>query len=338
MLHAKYVSITFAVFLLLATTNGSGNSAILKNENSLAQWPGGLIIDHSCINLGTVPDEWIDAAQANVRIHYAHTSHGGQITVGLERIESADSKYDYALGYGVLPTDDGALCMLDGNPPHDYITPDLYWEDGGDSITQNTLDNNPTITVSLWSWCTQVNYYDSTQVQDYLDTMNALEIANPDVTFIYMTGNAQADSGDGYNRWLNNEMIRDYCETNNKILFDFADLDCWSGGDQNTFAYTADSTTYTIPVEHDDFSGDEAAHTTYTSCEQKGRAFWWLVACLAGWNAPSTTTDSTSGTTNTGSSGISTDSLLGGITPLFLALGIAGILIVATVVTYRRGN
>ncbi|MHA1906579.1 MAG: hypothetical protein ACW98Y_04740 [Candidatus Thorarchaeota archaeon] len=336
MLRARYVSITFTVFLLLATTTGLGTSVTVNTENTLAQWSGGLIIDHTCIGLDTIPDEWIDAAQTNVRIHYAHTSHGGQITTGLDRLESADSKYDHARGSGTLPTEDGALCMLDGNPPHSYITPDLYWESTeGVGITQDTLDNNPTITVSLWSWCTQLNSYDATQVQDYLDTMTAFETANPDVTFVYMTCNAQADSGSGYNRWVNNEMIRDYCETNNKVLFDFADLDCWSNGDQNTYEYIEDSTTYNIPIEHEDFVGNEAGHTTYTSCEQKGRAFWWLVASLAGWNAPSTTTDTTTGT---GTTDYVTDPLLGDITPLFLAVGIAGILIIASVIVYRRGN
>ncbi|MHA1396015.1 MAG: hypothetical protein ACTSRZ_21130, partial [Promethearchaeota archaeon] len=27
----------------------------------------------------------------------------------------------------------------------------------------------------------------------------------------------------------------------------------------------------------------EAAHTTYESCENKGKAFWWMMAKLAGW-------------------------------------------------------
>ncbi len=319
---------------MLVTTSGVLTIPGRSTQYIQADWPGGLIIDHTCIDLATIPSEWIDSAQSNVKIHYAHTSHGGQISTGLDRIESADSDYSQSQGYLTLPSDSEALCILDGNPPHDYITPDLYWETTeGVGITQETLDDNPTITVSLWSWCTQVNYYDTSQIQDYLDTMSALESANPDVTFVYMTGNAQAGDSDGYNRWVNNEMIRDYCTTNSKVLFDFADLDAWSGGDQNTYEYTEGSTTYNVPIEHEDFNGDEAGHTTYTSCEQKGKAFWWLVASLAGWNAPSTST-STSGTTG----GTSPPPETANYVLIAGGLGFVAILVIVTVLYNRRLN
>ncbi len=37
-------------------------------------------------------------------------------------------------------------------------------------------------------------------------------------------------------------------------------------------------------MEHPHYHGDEAAHTTFESCENKGRAFWWLLARIAGWD------------------------------------------------------
>ncbi|MHA1484594.1 MAG: hypothetical protein ACTSPR_04665 [Candidatus Thorarchaeota archaeon] len=308
---------------------------------TMAQWPGGLIIDHTCIDLGAIPAAWIDAAQDDVRVHYAHTSHGGQITEGLGRIESDNLTFAYSRGSGTLPTDENALCMLDGNPPHSYITPELYWQGASAvTITQTTLDNNPTLTVSLWSWCTQLNGYTEPQTQEYLDAMAALEAANPSITFVYMTCNAQSSGGSGYNRWLRNEQIRQYRIDNNKVLFDFADLDCWSNGVQNTYEHIVGESTYDIPLEHEDFNGNEAGHTTYTSCEQKGRAFWWLMAMLAGWNAStssttSTTTDDTGTTTSTTNTDTGTPELLG--MPLIIAsLGAVVIVIVAFVVVSRR--
>ncbi len=339
MSHAKHIILALAVVLLLFATSSSITPSQVHSQVTLADWPGGLIIDHTCIDLESIPDNWIDSAQANVRIHYAHTSHGGQITTGLDRLESSEATYSQARGYSTLPKEEGALCIFDGqanNEGNTYITPDLYWESSaGVDLTQGTLDENPTITVSLWSWCTQLDGYDTTQVQDYLDTMTALEAANPDVTFVYMTGNAQAADSSGYNRWVNNEMIRDYCVTNNKVLFDFADLDSWSNGVQNTYQYTEGETTYTVPVEHSDFNGDEAAHTTYTSCEQKGRAFWWLAASIAGWNAPTTTVTGTTSSTTMGTNTATTNPLTADITVLAMAFGFVALLVIVVVV-YKR--
>lgn len=307
---------------------------------TLSQWPGGLVIDHSCIDFGAIPGAWIDDAQDNVRAHYAHTSHGGQITTGLERIESDNSTFAYSRGSGTLPTDEDALCMLDGNPPHSYITPELYWQGASAvTITQTTLDDNPTLTVSLWSWCTQLDYYTEIQTQEYLDTMAALEAANSGIIFVYMTCNAQSSGGSGYNRWLRNEQIRQYCTGNDKVLFDFADLDCWSNGVQNTYEHTEGESTYDIPLEHEDFNGNEAGHTTYTSCEQKGRAFWWLVAMLAGWNAPTSSTPST--TIDTGTTTPTTNTGTGTPEPpdlllIAASLGAVVIIIVAFAVVSRR--
>jgi hypothetical protein len=67
-------------------------------------------------------------------------------------------------------------------------------------------------------------------------------------------------------------------------LFDFADLDCWYNGQQHLVNG--------IPMEHPNFHGDEAGHTTYESCENKARAFWWLMARLAGWEGSQTASKS----------------------------------------------
>ena len=265
-------------------------------NNAISQ---GIIIDHSCLELYEIPLEWIDSAQANQKWHYAHTSHGGQLTTGLDRIETADPTYNVARANSSLPNVPGALCIFDGQEGDTYITPEEYWRTAsGMNKTRDVLDNNPTINVSQWCWCTQVNTYSENDVQEYLDSIAILEAEFPEVTFIYMTGNAQTGPGNhynqnlaqGYNRFLRNEQIRDYCNTNNKVLFDFADIDCWwynpssEEWELSTYEYWNGSENVTVPFEHPQYNLNQSGHTSYENCENKGKAVWWMMAKLTGWD------------------------------------------------------
>jgi hypothetical protein len=240
-----------------------------------------LIIDHDCTNLSVIPMNWIDSVQAKCRLHYAHTSHGQQLLTGVERIELDDERYSVNVGYCELPTEAGAFRIFNGQESSigDYITPDLYWQThDGMNYTRDVLHYNPTINYSMWCWCTQLDSYTESDVQEYLDSMQSLEAEFPLVQFIYFIGNAQATDADGWNRNERAIQIRNFCISNNKVLYDFADLDSWFDGEQHTYTYGGDI----VPAEHPHYYGDESDHTTFESCENKGRAFWWMMACLVG--------------------------------------------------------
>ncbi len=239
-----------------------------------------LIIDHNTIDLASIPMEWIESVQADAKMHYAHTSHGGQLTGGLELLEGDDAEYDIAIGYSSLPTTSGAFCIYDGQSWGTYIGPTEYWEThDGMEDTRYVLDSNPSINYSMFCWCGQMGYYSEDQVYAYLDSMETLEAEYPDVTFILFTGHAQYSDWDGYTRHHNNNIIRQYALDNNKILFDFADIDCHYDGELYTYEYDGED----IPLEHPHYAGEEMAHTSYENCRNKGRAFWWMMARLSGW-------------------------------------------------------
>ncbi|MBD3276886.1 MAG: hypothetical protein GF388_01180, partial [Candidatus Aegiribacteria sp.] len=264
---SRLLGIPLALVMMLFSITCTGSDATGPESGGGSSSFSGLI-DHLCTDLSSIPPDWIDTVK-NMSMHYAHTSHGSQLTTGLDLIESDDATYDVEIGSSYLPDVTGALCIFDGQVGDTYITPDMFWETAsGMDMTRAVLSNNPSITVCMWCWCCQLDYYGQTEVQAYLDSMSVLESEYPSVIFVYMTGNAQNTGSEGYNRYQRNRQIRQYCENNDKILYDFADLDSWwynsssSQWEQNTYSYSGSS----VPLEHSQFNGDEAGHTTYESC------------------------------------------------------------------------
>ena len=189
-----------------------------------------IIIYHTCTDLSEIPDEWIEKAK-NLTIHYAHTSHGSQITSGVEKLETQHPEYSFARRVnsteGLPPVEDPpALRLYDGNPPETYISPDDYW--GGESGMDRTRAVAATgnYDFSMWSWCGQQSSNSEATTQRYLDNLCMLESEYPDMRFIYMTGHTDG-SGETGNLNMRNNQVRDYCVANDKILFDFADIESY---------------------------------------------------------------------------------------------------------------
>jgi hypothetical protein len=253
-----------------------------------------IVIDHTCTNLAAIPPDAIVTAQSVCKWHYARLSHGRQIMVGFENIEAADPFYAaiWPKAGGSLPVEPGALCIYTAP-----VGPDSYWQGSGLNNTRAILGGTPALNISAFSWCSELNNASASYVQGYLTAMQTLESEYPNVAFVYFTGTAQ-DAGDyGYNRYLRNKQIRDFCVANNKVLYDFEDLDSWwynpatQQWEHSTYQYNG----VTVPVEHPSLAGSDAEHTSYASCEQKGRAAWWMMAVLSGWSTATAVGDDDSG-------------------------------------------
>ena len=200
--------------------NNSGQ-VVGKSYNYTAE-ADDFIIDHRCTDISQIPEEWINNAKDDLHIAYGHTSHGSQLITGMNGLDAfmgGTGLYDWNDGplAGALDIDD---YFVDG----DLGDPDrTTWE----QRTKVYLDDpaNSDVNVVIWSWCGQAD----TIVEDielYLSLMTGLETDYPDVKFVYMTGHLNGGGLTG-NLHLRNEQIRTYCRDNNKILYDFADIETY---------------------------------------------------------------------------------------------------------------
>ena len=251
-----------------------------------------IVIDHTRTDVHLIPDQWLDLTRQYV-IHYAHTSHGSQILSGLQWLANIDSKYAVdiqASGTVVLPSTPNALRIYDGNnyPGNTYITPDLYWEgtDGMDH-TRSVLDSG-WFDISLWTWCGQMSYYSQAQIQQYLDALVQLSGEYPQTQFIFYTGHTDG-SQPGSTLWQNNDLVRQYVQSNQLVLFDFADIESYDP-DGNFYPGGSDACEWcgswcsTHPGAFECQNLPSCAHTHGLQCTLKAQAFWYLMARLAGWD------------------------------------------------------
>lgn len=290
-----------------------------------------VIIDHTCTDISQIPEYWLDQAKA-LTIHYAHTSHGSQANSGILNLESQDSTYSVAIrtsnAEGLPPEEDPpALRMYDGNPPETYIAPDDYWDGESGKNRTRTVADTGHYDFSMWSWCGQVSGASQTYIQDYLDTLNQFETEYPDMIFIYMTGHLDGTGSTG-NLHLRNEQIRNYCMANDKVLFDFADIERYDPdgndyldlGANDNCDYSSGNWAQEWCAAHpgsDLCASCSCAHSQALNCNMKARAFWWMMARLAGWHPSSEPVANFLGTTRSGITPLEvsfTDSSTGAVT------------------------
>jgi hypothetical protein len=207
-------SLVFFTFLLMINSCNK-KSTEPENENNAS------MIDHTSTKLSLLSSERIENAKNKLHIAYGHTSHGSQIITGMQGLVDFKGIL-YSFNNGGT---NGSLDLRDTpfSGANDLGNPDrTAWA----AATRNYLNEHADINVIIWSWCGQVSSASEENINTYLNLMNNLEQEYPNVKFVYMTGHLDGSGIDG-NLNIRNEQIRNFCKENNKILYDFADIESY---------------------------------------------------------------------------------------------------------------
>ena len=264
-----------------------------KKDPQNVDTTGAFIIGHLTRDIDAIPSAAIDSARSRLHIAYGHTSHGSQLVTGMAGL--VDFKGDlYRFNNGGTG---GALDLRDTpfSGADDLGNPDrTAWA----AATRAYLDAHTDVNVVIWSWCGQVGSATEEDINNYLGLMSGLETDYPDVKFVYMTGHLNG-SGLAGTLHLRNEQIRAYCRANEKILYDFADIETYDpDGTYFGDKYPNDNCDYDDGVVSGNWATEwqnahpgewyncSAAHSQPLNGNLKAYAAWWLWARLAGWQGP----------------------------------------------------
>ena len=187
-----------------------------------------VLIDHRSVDVTQLTLPQIERAKAALHIAYGHTSHGSQLTDGMAGLVG------FANGGGkglALPAN--AFAWNNGGSGgaldlHDYaMGGDVGYYPAWVQNTSNYLNDsaNSNVNVIIWSWCGQMDdkYESGTLTNEYLAPMAAFERNYPHVAFVYMTGHV--DIWDDADNKAACAAIRAWCATNDRILYDFNDVE-----------------------------------------------------------------------------------------------------------------
>jgi len=154
--------------------------------------------------------------------YFAHASVGEYMMLGIAALHATNAGY-YQL-HGVAAT---------STPPAGTQAGVIYDHDRGNPGWYQKLDlfkscvsngwRYPLVNIALSKFCF---VDDAADLSTTIDYMTARELAYPETVFVYMTIPLETSPNwANYSRNIFNDGMRDWCRTNNRILFDVADIE-----------------------------------------------------------------------------------------------------------------
>jgi hypothetical protein len=275
-----------------------------------------IVVDHTCTDVSKIPDNWIEQVRKMI-VQYVGESHGRQVPHGLALLAAQDEKYKVQIGDGEndkidVLTDTTALRILrtQKNTYGPINGDELYWATETargytEATAQDAVDKGTPLAVSLWCWCWDMSSenwvhdesgavitYNDERNEAYLNAIRRFNTNRPQTKFIYHTGvtDVQVSAG-GWRSTYYNGIIRTSATTDGGILFDQADIENWNeaGTQQRTETWNDNGTMRTIYVRNNDYDETvgtqfQPGHTNDALCLKKAKAFWWMLARIAGWD------------------------------------------------------
>lgn len=118
--------------------------------------------------------------------------------------------------------------------------------------------------------------------QEYVDYCNT---NNYDTVVIFTTGPVDGswESEGGWQRHIKHEYIREYVSKDaTRILFDYADILCYDNdGSLTTCSWNGNTYPYITEINEGD---EDVGHIGEAGALRLGKALWWLLARIAGWD------------------------------------------------------
>ncbi len=239
-----------------------------------------IVIDHTSLVLfDQIPDEKI-AEAAKIRLLFRHASVGENINFGLSCLwgnyagrrpgvcsDFYNLKYDrsnwvfqFRGNPGWIEKVDDFVVQTDLQAEQfDALTFTLGYLDGLDGMTYPTISD-------------EENFQ-----KHFVEPLEALEARHPDKIFIYWTMSLARQGHANTTKF--NEMLRGYAREHGKILIDIADIE--SHDPDGSLVTDANGN----PIISDFYTDEvNAGHLNTLGREVMAKAFWVLMARVAGWD------------------------------------------------------